>query len=224
MWNISKENGWKQYKEVSEIYSEKFEKIVDDKTVSLTELIEKFEKMNKNIKFEAFGKVTIRNRSRKTDKMVEDKNETEEERAKALYEEQEKIVNEELEDIKGCKNGRAGRVWQIRKRVVGGKKEHMKPNAIRNPDTGKLEVKKKGIKEVTLRYCIDTLASNKPEEEFNVEIDKKKVKVKELMKNKDGQFKPTKETFDYTIEKFKRKGKKNYFFITRAGDKYKEIV
>ena len=44
------------------------------------------------------------------------------------------------------------------------------------------------------------------------------------MENKDGQFRPTKETFDYNIDKFKRKGKKNYFFITRAGNKFKDIV
>ena len=54
----------------------------------------------------------------------------------------------------------------------------MKPNSIRNPDTGKLEVKKKSIKEVTLRYCVDTLSNNIPEEEFKDEIKKRKKELK----------------------------------------------
>ena len=41
--------------------------------------------------------------------------------------------------------------------------------------------------------------------------------VKDLMNKEDGKFEPSKETFDDNIERFKRKGKKNYNFITKAG-------
>ena len=39
----------------------------------------------------------------------------------------------------------------------------------------------------------------------------------------DGNFETNKQTFDFNIDKFKRKGKKNYDFITRAGKHFKTV-
>ena len=52
--------------------------------------------------------------------------------------------------------------------------------AIRNPATGKLIVGKKKniyIKDKTLKYCMETLASNTIEKEFEIEMNQKKYMV-----------------------------------------------
>ena len=68
------------------------------------------------------------------------------------------------------------------------------------------------------------MANNLPHEQFRNEIEDKKILMKELMKKDDGTFEPRKETFDYNIERFKRKGKKNYHFITKAGKHFQDIM
>jgi hypothetical protein len=65
----------------------------------------------------------------------------------------------------------------------------MEATAIVNPATNKLVVSRREIKEVTLKYCVDTLTSNEPEEAFVEEIEKKKEIVKNFMKLKEGNFK-----------------------------------
>ena len=79
--------------------------------------MEKFERVLNKIKFKAFGKVTINERKLKSQK--EDPNnslEREDKKAKLLHDEQEKQIMEEIEKIKESKNGRAGRIWEIRKK------------------------------------------------------------------------------------------------------------
>ena len=43
------------------------------------------------------------------------------------------------------------------------------------------------------------------------------------MKESEGEFEAYKETFDYNINNFKKKGKTNYYFITKAGNKFQDI-
>jgi hypothetical protein len=73
------------------------------------------------------------------------------------------------------------------------------------------------MKEVTLKYCVHTLKSIEPEQIFAEEIEKKKEKVKNFLKLKEGNFKADFETFKSNINKFKKSGKKNYDFLTKAG-------
>ena len=86
-------------------------------------------------------------------------------------EEQETIMEQEIDSLKACNDGRAGQIWPIRKKVLGDKKSKLVPRAIRNPKTEKLEVTKNNIKETVLNYCIDTLTSNIPKKDFNDEIE-----------------------------------------------------
>ena len=74
---------------------------------------------------------------------IQEKEKREEVEAKLLHDEQEKNVNEELEKLKACKNGKAGRIWEIRKKVVGGKDKHIVSKAIINPINGKMTVNRK---------------------------------------------------------------------------------
>ena len=57
-------------------------------------------------------------------------------------------------------------VWEIRKRVMGGKKAVMESTAIVNPKTNRLAVNKEEVKSASLQYCVDTLKNNEPEEHF----------------------------------------------------------
>ena len=111
-----------------------------------------------------------------------------------------------------------------KKRVMGGKKSTIDSTAVINPKTGKLMVSRKDIKEVTLNYCIDTLANNEPEESAKKHIDNKRKFLKVFLKLKGGNFGTTKETFDKIVDKFKRSNKRSYDFLTKLGVGFKNIV
>ena len=78
-------------------------------------------------------------------------------------------------------------MWEIRKKVIGGKKSKILPTSIMHPSTKKSVVNRKEIREVTLKYCIDTLTNNIPEEALQ-KIEEKKEKVKEILKEEGGEF------------------------------------
>ena len=228
MWNLARENGWEEYKRITNKYSDKLEKVVEDDKIPIEEVIKKFDNIMKDIKFKSFGKVTINNKRDESKKIhvvdIQEEKEREEVKAKLLYEEQNKIVSEELEKIKASKNGRAGIIWEVRKKVIGKKKNNIVARAIKNPTNGKMAVNKKEIKEITLKYCMETLENNQPEKEYETEIRNKKEFVKQFMKETNGSFETYKETFDYNINTFRRKRKRNYHFITKAGNKFQNII
>ena len=60
-------------------------------------------------------------------------------------------------------DGRVGKVWEVRKKIIGEKKSTMEATAIKHPITNKLLVSRKEIKEATLDYCQRTLANNVPD-------------------------------------------------------------
>ena len=93
-----------------------------------------------------------------------------------------------------------------------------------HPSTKKSVVNRNEIREVTLKYCIDTLTNNIPDEAFKKEIEEKKEKVKEIMKEEGGEFETNWETFYWNIQKFKKSGKKNYDFLTKSGLKFQRAV
>ena len=82
-------------------------------------MMEKIIKVHEKIKFEAFGKVLIQQDRKQVNRVKEgqekDENETEE-----IYEEQLKVVEKEVKEIENTKNGRAGRIWEVRRKVFGG--------------------------------------------------------------------------------------------------------
>ena len=148
MWNLAKENGWEAYTKLTDEYSVKLEKVIEDKTLNIPDIMKKFENIHNSIKFKAFGKVTIKNKPAKSKEAneKEDVDKTEQEEVIDLHKEQESKIEQELNSIKACNNGRAGQIWQLRKKVLGDKKAKLVPKALRNPRTGKLEVTKNNIK------------------------------------------------------------------------------
>ena len=76
-----------------------------------------------------------------------------------------KRVEAELDDIKKSHNGRAGKVWELRRRIIGNNKAPNEATAILNPETKKLVVEQSEIKRVSLKYCKKVLERNEPKEE-----------------------------------------------------------
>ena len=153
MWNLAKEGGWNRYSILTDECSEAFEKAIDQED-TIEGKWKKFNKVLDKVKFKAFGKVTF-GRSKKKCGIEEDEVSIEE-REKALFEEGVKRCDEEIEEIKKIKTSKAGKIWEIRKRIIGGKKATLEATAIMNPDTNKLVVSKHEIKRVTLNYCKKT--------------------------------------------------------------------
>ena len=221
-WNLAKEDGWKRYKEISDIEAAKIVNAVEDETKSVEEVMKVFDKVHESIKFKAFGKVTIKEKQVGNVKTMKDQ--TEEEEAEALLKEEEDKMNKEMEEIKKAGRGKVGRVWEVRKKIVGNKKGPMIATAIRNPETKKLVVSNKEIKDVTLKYCMETLANNTPDKEFERKIEDKKKTVKDILDKTDGEFESCFETFNANIRKFKVSGKPTYDFITKAGKLFQKAV
>ena len=82
-----------------------------------------------------------------------------------------------MKEIDQLRNGKVGKIWEVKKRIIGGKKGNMQATAIINPETGRLAVTKKEILQATLKYCKDTLKNNEPSTDFKEEIEKKKKEV-----------------------------------------------
>ena len=141
-WNLAKEGGWKKYEEITNSYANKLNNIVEDKDSLMEDKYIRFEKVLDKIKFKAFGKVTL---SKSKEKEVVEDNASEDERARSLFVEQERKLEKEMNEIKDEKSGKMGRIWKIRKNILGNKKETLQATAIVNPKTKKLEVSKELI-------------------------------------------------------------------------------
>ena len=143
-WNLKKQGGWEKYKQVSDEMSDKVKETLkdDDKTVEETKRV--FDQVHEKIRFKSFGKVTIDKKIlRDIEEDCEDEENrvtTEEEKAVELFQEQQRIAAEEVKKIEQSSNNKVGKVWEIKKAIVGGKKAIQETTAILNPKTGKLAV------------------------------------------------------------------------------------
>ena len=140
-WNLAKKDGWQKYKELSDQNSSKLNKIIEDEDLTMQEIMDKVDKVQEKIKYKAFGKVTI---GKKTAR--EPKEEESMENVEDIFNEQAEKAMEEIEKIQKENKSKLGRVWDVRKRVIGGKKTNIETNAVENPETKSLVVDKSEIK------------------------------------------------------------------------------
>ena len=225
-WNLAKSDGWEIYKKVTEKKFEAKEKYIDNDKTSVEDATKSAKDLLNRIKFKSFGKVQIKSGNKKQIQSVRRMRSSDHLSGdpKRNFEELEKMAEEEIQEIRKLKKGKVGQIWELRKRIMGGKKATMEPTSIINPDNGKAAVTRREIKEVTLKYCMKTLENNKPEPEFEKEIEEKKTKVKEFLKKTDGTFETNEKTFYEMISKFKKSGKKTYDFLTKAGKGFQGLV
>ena len=134
VWTLKKEGGWKTYQELTENYSQALEKMLE-KDDTIDNKMKKFNKIHEKIKYAAFGKVTIGAKDRNTKSTIkDDKNKD----AKELYEEKARRVEQEIEEIRNLKKSRVGKIWDIRKKIIGGKKKKNEISAIVDPENRKV--------------------------------------------------------------------------------------
>ena len=225
-WNLAKDGGWERYKKLTEKPNKKLDDMIHSKENTIEDITNKMESVLNNVRFKAFGKVTISNKNKEM-KQTKKENNSENKSSdsdKIEFTEEERKVDDELKEIEKKVNGKVGKIWEVRKRIVGGKKAMMEATAIINPKTGKLAVTRADIKEVTLNYCKETLANNIPEKGFEEKILEKKDVVKYILSQKDGNFEANSDTFVFMIGKFKRSRKKSYDYLTKAGRSFQNTV
>ena len=211
---------------------EKAKAAIEDEDKTVEEAKEVFDKVHNKIRFQAFGKVTLNKRENMCIEEDDQKNgeddektgTTDEDKAEELFRAEVKRAEEEVEKIKITANNKVGRVWELKRVIIGGKKGTQENTAIVNPKTNKLAVTKKEIKQVSLTYCMETLANNKPEKGFEEGIERKKELVKDLLNLEGGSFEASKNTFKEMVNKFKRSNKRNYDFLTKAGKVFQDAV
>ena len=205
VWNLAKEDGWNRYKILTDEYSEAFKNAVE-----IEDTIEE--------KWRKFNKIQEKKKNIEGDKVtVKDK-------AKDIFEEEVKRANIEIEEIKKIKTSKAGMIWEIKKRIIGGKKASLETTSILNPETNKLAVSKNEIQRVTLNYCKNTLSNNEPERGFEDVMKAKKKYLDEKLTECDGDFDTDKETFDQLVKKFQRSRKPNYHFLVKASQSFMDTI
>ena len=90
----------------------------------IDEKMRQFEKIHDKLKFKAFGKIRISGKTHKKEKSNNTKNNVGDLiNAKSIFEEKEQIASQEIEEIKKKKLSKVGNIWEIRKKVIGGKKK-----------------------------------------------------------------------------------------------------
>ena len=75
------------------------------------------------------------------------------------------------------------RIFKLKQKIVGNKKAGQEPTAIRDPETEDLVVSPKGIRNTTLKYCVNNLSNNKMSK--NVESISKFKEILHDMKMRD---------------------------------------
>ena len=228
-WNLQKEGGWDKYKELAEDRSKDMTKIIEDEGMTIDEVVKGFEKVNDDIKFNAFGKITLKDKHKDVKKgkdVTEHVNVNEEVEAKEILKRQTDKAEKELMKLKESNQGRTGSVFKIAQAVQGPKKGgSMEAHAIVDPHTGEVAVSAKEIKRVSLEYCREVLTKNVAGKEFEEEIKLKEILHRERMEDGvGGGFVPSMETYKKVVKKFDKSKKRNYDFLIKTGDKFKQAV
>ena len=144
------------------------DKVIDNKEKEIEEVMENMEQIQNKVKFRSFGKVSLGENKKKVGDIVtkQDKEETEEEKAKEILKLQIEDTEKQLDKIRNSKNGKVGMIYAAAKTVRGGKKDSIEATAVVDPESGKLMVSREEIKKVSLKYCLDTLKDIEPTEGF----------------------------------------------------------
>ena len=181
------------------------EELIEDEGYNSDELMQKVDKVENKVKFKAFGKTKPR-----TEKAVEKSAkipDTEDEQARAILKKQSDKMEEEVFKVKSLKQGRTTNVFKMREAITGKKKAKQEAHAIFDEETKELVVSNSEIKRVTLKYCLNILENNKPDEDFKV-LAKLKDEVHQLrMQDHDieDELEISLEDFFMTLSKFESK-------------------
>ena len=221
-WNLRKEGGWEKYKVLAEDASKKVSALAEDKHKSVEEITERFYKISDDLKFKAFGKITIKDKCVDREKVKELFGGDE---AKEFLRRQQEKAEEELMKLKSKSTGRVSSVFQIVRSIQGPSKGGGEAHAVEDPESNELAVTASEIKRVSLDYCKKVLKNNPVCKGFEREIElKERLHEERMLDLSEVGFTPNKSLFDKVVLKFKKNNKRNYDFIIHTGVKFKEAV
>ena len=228
-WNLNKPGGWEKYKVTLEEASEKIDTIIDDETLSIEDVMRKVDSKMNNAKFYAFGKtkpITRKASERRLEvRLAAAQGMDGDQKVRDLMRKQFEQLEEEIVKLKDNKYGRVTNVFKMREIVAGPKKAPQEAHAVIDNEKKELVVSTEGIKKVTLKHCMDTLKDNKPEEDVEQLVTVIKDVHEHRMKEDDGnEMEVTKDEFDLILDKFKRKNKRSYDFLMKAGNCFKNSI
>ena len=216
-WNLNKPGGWEIYMLEMEVALKKIDKVIDDDTMSIEEVMKKIYAIMDSVKFKAINKtkpMTKKATHRRLEiRLAAAQGLDDQEKVRELMNKQFDQLEEEINKLKENKYGRVTNVFKMREIVSGPKKGKQEAHAVLDKETDELVVSSEGIKKLTLKHCIDTLKDNKPEE--NVEPLVKAIsEAHDFRMNEDDgdSMNIFKEEFDTIVKKFKDKNKKSYDF------------
>ena len=217
-WNKGKPGGWELFERITDDRAEEIEKIVDDSEKNIETIVKEINAIDTKIKFKAFGKTKPKTRK----KFIERKeNKSQQEKDDDLKQKQSAKIEKHIEKIRTNNQGRAGNVFQIKRDITGPKKAGQEASSIKDPLTGEILVTKDDIKNATLKYCVDNLGGNKPDDEVKDMVKKRKEsQINDMKKDTEETFEVKFDDFSKVIEKFGKKDTKTYDFLIKAGKKY----
>jgi hypothetical protein len=194
MWNLNKEDGWKNFHALTE-ENENLRKIIVNDAEDSTKLMGNIDTELTKVKFRVFGKVTVRNELRTTKelknlqkekfeilksvdntnerdaqiKTVEDKITTE------VLSRQRLKLEKELKNLKDVKSkkGKSAVVFKLKDTIVGRKKAGQETTTMKDPLTDEVLTTREKIKEASLKYCVDLLTNRDPREGFEEDLEMK---------------------------------------------------
>ena len=127
-WNLGKPGGWENYERLTNIRASDIDQLVDDDNIPIDDLVKKVDNIEKEIKFEAFGKTRINKNKVKGIQKTEDI--SGDDANKELIMRQSKQMEDEVIKIKSLNLGRVGNIFKMKEVITGPKKGSQVPTAI----------------------------------------------------------------------------------------------
>ena len=102
-WNLAKEGGWQEYRELTNKYSETLRNAIENEDKTIQEKYEKVEKTLDKIRFQAFGKVSIKSNKDRNELKNNNEGDTDEE---TEWKETNDLIEKEVIAIKRRNKGK----------------------------------------------------------------------------------------------------------------------
>ena len=157
-WNLKKPGGWDLYTNLTDSKADRMEEIINNKSTPIEKGVKEVDNILEGIKYESFGKITIRHKKKEGKGEVREV--TEDETAKNILKKQTKKDVDAVNELKESCPGRTNKVFKIKEAIQGPKKGNQEAHAIKCPKTDKLVVASSEIKRAALDYCVSVLKKN----------------------------------------------------------------
>ena len=217
--NLSNQDGWNKYHEVSEKHSHRIRKVIEN-TDDPNLLESKLGIIDTDIQIESFGIIWVGkcNKSRKAKK----KNSKE---LNTMYQEYLEEIDSAVNECLDRKDIHS-RMYKMKSLISGPKIKSQEQSAINHPETNELITEEEQIKQVSLDHNIKILTKTKPLPKYEHIIEEKRNEHRLMMeRNQEGDdWSLDRLLFEKVLKRIKEKNKKMFYLFNRAGPTYKEAI